>query len=565
VIDGAAVCPACHSEAVGPAFRDASKPFRRCRACGSLFDTAPPSADDIRRLYEGRSYFVKDDGGPTDDGVTLGYPADYLADRGFIEAKFDQVLTHLERYVSPGRLLDVGAGPGFLVSVAKARGWDAVGLDLNEWAAEHARTELDVDVRVGSLDETTFAGEQFDAVTMMDVVEHVPDPDALLAQAARLVRPGGVLVLLTPDSGARVSRLLGRRWPEVQRPGEHVVLFSRDGLTTALRRHGFVASGWHTTGKVATVATLLDDVVAVAPGVLGALQRRVAGRSVGRRVVELDPHTKFVVYARRAADEAPLPTHAPARIPKRPDRMAEVDEAILEELENLAQARRYGAWLYDTFAAHVPGARVLEVGAGIGTFSRRMLDDGARELVLIEPEARCADVLEERFAGDPAVTVSRDPLPDAPCLAGADGSFDLVVCQNVLEHIADASGAVRSMARALRPGGRLALVVPAGPALFGALDDAYGHWRRYDEAALHAVIDAAGLEVESLRPLNALGIPAWWAKNRRPGARVGTRSLRAYELVVAAWRPIEDRWHPRLGLSLACVAVQPGEAPSHGP
>ena len=556
------ICPACHGTALRPAFRRSALSFERCRSCGTVFDPTPPTEAELSALYEGKAYFVKEagsEGGPAPVGAAdlWGYPADYLADRRFVEAKFDEVLRHLERYVPVGRLLDVGAGPGFLVSAASARGWDAVGLDLNEWAAEHARDEVGVDVRVGRLDEHAFAGERFDAVTMMDVVEHVADPDALLANAARLVRPGGVLVLLTPDAGAPVSRILGGRWPEVRRPGEHVVLYSRRGLTDALRRHGFTASGWHSTGKVAAVSTLLDDAAAAAPRAFAAARCLVADRAVGERVVELDPRTKFVVYARRAPDAATAPRHRPARVPKRPGALADVDEAILEELEHLAAARRYGAWLYDTFAEHVDGARVLEVGAGIGTFTQRMLDAGARELLLIEPEERCADVLDKRFADDHARHRVPDLLPDAPCLAAADGTFDLVVCQNVLEHIGDDTSAVGAMARALRPGGHLALVVPAGPRLFGALDDAYGHWRRYDRATLRTTVESAGLEVASLQPMNGPGIVAWWLKNRRPGARVGSGSLRAYEVVVAAWRPLEDRLGAPVGLTLACVARRP--------
>jgi 2-polyprenyl-3-methyl-5-hydroxy-6-metoxy-1,4-benzoquinol methylase len=559
-------CPACGGTRVRRAFRAPSAArYRRCRDCGSVFDTQPPSAEHVERLYTtaGRAYFVKDDPAAVAavgiDTELWGYPADHVADRAFVEAKFDEVVAHLERYVPVGRLLDVGAGPGFLVSAAAARGWDARGIDLNPWAAEHARDELGVQVHVGSLDEGAFAGEQFDAVTMMDVIEHVPDPEPVLANLARLVRPGGVAVVLTPDAGAPLSRALGARWPEVQRPGEHVVLYSRGGLAAALRRHGFVPSGWHTAGKMATVATLVDDVGVALPKALAGLGRRVQSSRVGPRVVELDTRTKFVVYARRLPEGSTPAAHAPARIPKRPEALAHVDDAIVEELESLGRAEHYGDWLYGTFAPHVPAARVLEVGAGIGTFTARMLADGARVVVLIEPEGPCADVLDDRFRGERRVQVHRDLLPEAPCLAGEAGAFDLVVCQNVLEHIGDDTGSVAAMARALRPGGHLALVVPAGPRLFGSLDEAYGHWRRYDSAMLRSVVTGAGLEVEELRPMNGLGIPGWWVKNRRVGARVGPTSLKAYEALVAVWRPIEERLRLPVGLSLVCVARRPAE------
>jgi 2-polyprenyl-3-methyl-5-hydroxy-6-metoxy-1,4-benzoquinol methylase len=548
------ICPACHSPRVRRAFHAPPESFLRCRDCLTLFDIDPASPEDLRQRYQGSEYFVKD---ADDNGQAVwGYEDDYLADREFSDAKFDRVIAHLERYVQPGRLLDVGAGPGFLVAAAERRGWDAIGLDLNEWAAEYARG-LGVDVRAGELSDHQFEPESFDAVTMLDVVEHVSNPDELLEEAARIVRPGGALALLTPDAGSPVSRLAGHRWPEVQRPDEHMVLFSVRGLAAALTRHGFVASGWHSIGKTAPVATLVADVSRIAPRWSTRLRNALAERPIGKRVVEFDPRTKFVLYARRLPDPSRPPAHRPARVPRHPEQLAQVDAAILDELGTMADARRLCAWMFDGFAPYVPGARVLEVGAGIGTFTQLMLDADAKFVHVLEPEPVCADVLERTFAAEAKTLVAMEGLPDAPSLEGTDGTFDLAVCQNVLEHIGDDRGALAAMARALRPGGRLALVVPADPRLFGALDDAYGHWRRYTSDDLGSLIDAAGLEVESLQPINALGIAGWWAKNRRPGARIGANSFRAYEALVGAWRPIEERLRPPLGLSIFCLARKP--------
>lgn len=554
------VCPACRSPRTRPTFKGHGA-FARCRACGTVFDTQPPSADEIESLYEGRAYYVKD--GATAEELAgrdelWGYPDDYLADRDNIDAKFDRILEHLERYTTPGRLLDVGAGPGFLVARAQKHGWDAVGVDLNEWATQYARDELGVEVRHGRLGPDTFADDEvFDAITMMDVVEHVPDPDSLLGEAAKRVRPGGAIALLTPDAGAFVSRALGRRWPEVRRPGEHTVLFSVAGLAAALARHGFMASGWHSIGKTAPISTLVVDMSAAAPAIGARVHDAIVDRAVGRKVVELDPHTKFVLYARRMPDGARSPHRQPARVPRQPSKLAGVEEAILEELETLAGARRLCSWMTDSYRRFVPGARVLEVGAGIGTFSRGMLEAGAASMLLIEPEPSCHAELVRRLGDDPRVTTSTDHLPGAPSLQGADGTFDLVVCQNVLEHIADDEGALAEMARVLKPGGHLALLVPSRPKLFGALDDAYGHWRRYTAEDLGAIVAGAGLEVESLRPMNALGIAGWWAKKHRPGARVGSTSLSAYEALVSVWRPLEERLKPNVGLSLVCIARRP--------
>jgi SAM-dependent methyltransferase len=542
-------CPACASPRTRRGFAAAGVEWRRCAECGTLFDPDPPGPDEVAALYEGEGYFVK--GEAAEDGTLWGYADDYLADRASSELKFERVLRHLERYAGPGRLADVGCGPGFLLPLAERRGWEASGADLNEWAVRYAREELGADAVHGGLDALGLEDGALDAVTMLDLIEHVPDPDPLLAEAARAVRPGGAVAILTPDAGSPVSRAMGARWPEVRRPGEHAVVYSVAGLSARLREHGFAAASWHWIGKTASLATLAADVAPAAPGLAGAARSRLEGLPTGERIVDFDPRTKFCLYARRVHDTARPGGHRPARVPARPERIASVEGAIRSELEDLAAARRFCDWMFDLFAGHV-GGDVVEVGAGIGTFSERILARGPESLLLVEPEKDLATTLAERFGEDRRVTVSREELPGAPSLA--PDRFDLVVSQNVLEHVGDDRAAIDRLGRSLRPGGRLALVVPADPRLFGPLDDAYGHWRRYEAGDLRGLLVGAGLVVEELRPVNALGVAGWRAKNLRPGARIGSGALAAYEALVRAWRPLEERRPPGRGLSLFALA-----------
>jgi SAM-dependent methyltransferase len=203
-----------------------------------------------------------------------------------------------------------------------------------------------------------------------------------------------------------------------------------------------------------------------------------------------------------------------------------------------------------------------EVGAGVGTFSARLLDVGVRRLLLVEPDADLAAVLERRFGGDERIELVREALPDAPSLARDAGRYGFVLCQNVLEHVEDDAEALAAMAAALRPGGTLGLLVPAHPRLFGSLDRAFGHRRRYTSARLKQMLEAAGLELVELRSFNLLGVAGWWWKSRRGATTLGTRSLRAYEAILPLWRPLERRIAPRAGLSLIAVARRPGRTDS---
>ncbi|HWH44346.1 MAG TPA: methyltransferase domain-containing protein [Thermoleophilaceae bacterium] len=532
-------CPACGAEdAARPGPRVGERRFLRCRGCGSLY---LPAADRVHasEIYEQGDYFQNPEFG---SGGFHGYK-DYLADRVEIKAKFHGTLARIEDLLGPGgarRLVDVGAGPGFLVAAARDRGWDAAGVDVNPWAAAYARDEEGVEVRVGSLEEAGFEEGAYDAVTMMDVLEHVEDPAGLVARASSLLRPGGVLAVLTPDASAPASRLMGRRWPEVQRAGEHLVLLSRRGLEAVAAGAGLRPEGRHSVGKRTSLATLAADASPLHPGASAAAERRLRSSALGARHVHVDPKMKYCAYFRRS------------------DGPAAGAENVLRDLRLLGRAGTLGDWMFSELAAGplARGARrVAEVGAGIGTFSERILAAGPERLVLLEPEPGCEAELRARLGHDPRVEISADALPDAPALA--EGAFDLVVCQNVLEHVEREAEAVAAMARALAPGGTLALLVPAGPRLFGSLDVSYGHHRRYDRERLAAVVAGAGLEVRDLRPFNLLGVPGWWLSNRTGRSGIGAVPLAAYDLGARAWRPLERRLRPRHGLSLICHAEKP--------
>lgn len=232
------------------------------------------------------------------------------------------------------------------------------------------------------------------------------------------------------------------------------------------------------------------------------------------------------------------------------------DAEHLWDLETLARARRLGDWMFEQFAPYV-GAEAVEVGAGIGTYSERLLAAGVERLLLIEPEPACVGRLRERFGADPRVEVSDDGLPGSPALAQRAGQVDLVVCQNVLEHIEPDFAAVAAMAGALRPGGHLSLLVPAHPRLYGPLDRAYAHHRRYTRERLRSAVGLAGLRVVDLYSFNLLGVPGWWVSGRRGRESISPSAIRAYEALLALWRPVERRARPRWGLSLIAHAEKP--------
>jgi SAM-dependent methyltransferase len=225
----------------------------------------------------------------------------------------------------------------------------------------------------------------------------------------------------------------------------------------------------------------------------------------------------------------------------------------LWDLENLARARRLCDWMFDQYARVATG-HVAEVGAGIGTFTRRMVDAGADSVLAIEPDPVCQHRLKETFKDDPRVEAVAETLPGSPSLEAMEGSLDLVVSQNVLEHIADDSAAMRAMAAAVRPGGHLVALVPAHPRLFGELDRRFAHHRRYTRESLRRLVEQSGLAVTDVRAFNLLGVPGWWVQSRRRDPSLDERSLAAYEALLRVWRPVEDRVRFPWGLSVIAHA-----------
>jgi len=133
----------------------------------------------------------------------------------------------------PGR---EAVGPGLqcgdLPGVGRERGWDTQGLEINEEAAAFCRRERALDVRTGVLEHDTYAPESFDLVMMADVVEHLVGPFETLCRVARVLRPGGLVMISTPDIERWAARLLQVK------PEEHLYYFSPATIRTALRQAG---------------------------------------------------------------------------------------------------------------------------------------------------------------------------------------------------------------------------------------------------------------------------------------------------------------------------------------
>lgn len=243
-------CPACAHAQSRAAGQANGFELVRCASCGTLFTARLPEAAE-----------------------SLDYDAYYhpgnLEVPAFVHARLDELVAGFEEYRSLGRWLDVGCGAGTLLEAVRGRGWEAVGTEVSHGAAEAVRAK-GFDVRVGEIAALGLSEQSFDVISLVEVVEHVPDPRGLLAEVEPLLRPGGALYVTTPHGRGVSARVLKAGWSVVA-PPEHLQLFSARGLRRAVDGAGFDVARLRTQGTN--------------PGeLLGAVRRNRAPVAPGARV-----------------------------------------------------------------------------------------------------------------------------------------------------------------------------------------------------------------------------------------------------------------------------------------
>jgi 2-polyprenyl-3-methyl-5-hydroxy-6-metoxy-1,4-benzoquinol methylase len=218
--------------------------IRRCTdtSCGLLWVDPKPDRDDIWKAY--RKYFThKDHQAPTtrrnrrltnllrNISKPLSTLAVHLGGLRVFEKEVGKkaeimFLGHAHR---GQRLLDVGCGNGSFLAKMKGIGWIVEGTETDPGAAENASDTYGFKIHHGRLEELHLEGESFDAITMSHVIEHVHDPVSLLKECFRLLKPGGKIVVKTPNPDSLGHRLFREHWISLFPPG-HLHLFSRAAL-----------------------------------------------------------------------------------------------------------------------------------------------------------------------------------------------------------------------------------------------------------------------------------------------------------------------------------------------
>lgn len=245
----ARACKACGSPSPSGLFERDGFHIVRCRGCGLVYVGEDPAAIDFEALYDEGYYKSSKDNkedkedkeGPADQAEAPRAFDDYVGQESARRASARRRLWSLRRLQTRGRLLDVGCAAGFFLAEAKAF-YEVQGVELSAYASDYARQRLGLDVFTGTLQQAALPSARFDLVTLWDVIEHVPDPGAVLAEVARVLAPGGRVVLTTGDIGSAYAQARGAQW-HLMTPPWHLYFFSRATLGLLASRAGLQVQG----------------------------------------------------------------------------------------------------------------------------------------------------------------------------------------------------------------------------------------------------------------------------------------------------------------------------------
>jgi SAM-dependent methyltransferase len=240
---------------------------------------------------------------PRDDDATLARVYGSLRDVAYdAESKNRQRTARAylrfveERLPQRARLLDVGCATGTFAAVAYEAGWKVTGLEASEWAIARARERCPgAKFVVGLLENADFPPQSFEAVTLWDVMEHIPSPRDALQRVRRWLTADGHLFLNVPNSQSLVARLLGRRWVLLLR--EHLWYFDPGTMDELLRASHFELVGTRTNWVHFSLANVLARMGQYS-GRGGATARRLAASPLARQLNVVFPIGEMRVAAR---------------------------------------------------------------------------------------------------------------------------------------------------------------------------------------------------------------------------------------------------------------------------
>lgn len=219
-----------------------SNEYSRCLNCDTLVSIAGLPTEKLlvgndETDFYGKQYWLNH------QNQDLGFPDIYSRARNdLIERNLHWLKTLLKYKLPPAKVLELGCSHGSFVALAKQTGYDSAGMEMSPWVVEFGKKTFDITVHTGPIENTSLAPQSFDVISLMDVLEHLPDPKATMQHCLNLLKEDGILLIQTPqfqedmvhdDLVAANSRFL-----EQLKYDEHLFLFTKDSVAQMFRELG---------------------------------------------------------------------------------------------------------------------------------------------------------------------------------------------------------------------------------------------------------------------------------------------------------------------------------------
>jgi len=231
----------------------------RCpnKDCGTLWLDPMPKAEDLgeaytdyythgetgdRRLSRAKQAYLVGTYGPKGASATGSRIVDRILSVLFAvrirrRMELDDTVFHLRKGEGRQRVLDIGCGSGGAMVLLSKLGWETVGVEFDRKAADVGRAK-GLTIHDGDVADQHFDDSSFDAVVLSHVIEHLPEPGRTLAECHRILKPGGTLVMLTPNADGLSHRLYGANWRALE-PPRHLHIFTAEAMTSVVSNAGF--------------------------------------------------------------------------------------------------------------------------------------------------------------------------------------------------------------------------------------------------------------------------------------------------------------------------------------
>lgn len=222
-------CSQCGSNKRNYKYKLNNSSIVQCDSCRFLYVNPRISSEDIKKkLQEWAKSDVIDD-----ERLRISFDKN-------TKIIYQQYLNRISQYINKdiGTILDVGCSTGAFLSVAKNNGWQVKGIEIGRESAKYANS-IGIDVETGSIKNIEIEKEKYDAVAFLEVIEHLEDPKDALKRIYDYLKPGGALIVSTPNFDSLYRRIHKQKWWVINCEEEHIMFFNALSLQNALEETGF--------------------------------------------------------------------------------------------------------------------------------------------------------------------------------------------------------------------------------------------------------------------------------------------------------------------------------------